>query len=62
MPTRVLWGLGDRALLPGLLEGLDHWVPQLELRRHEQASHWIVHEDPAWVIAQLQDFLGSAQR
>lgn len=62
MPTRVLWGLGDRALLPGLLEGLDHWVPQLELRRHEQASHWIVHEDPAWVIAQLQDFLSSAQR
>ncbi|MBV8621456.1 MAG: alpha/beta fold hydrolase [Curvibacter sp.] len=57
VPTRVLWGLQDHALLPGLLEGLEQWVPHLELYRHGQASHWIVHEDPDWVCAQLQDFL-----
>lgn len=60
-PTLVLWGLGDHALLPGLLDGLDHWVPTLTVQRHPSASHWIVHEDPNWVASQIQGFLGPAQ-
>jgi pimeloyl-ACP methyl ester carboxylesterase len=58
VPTRVLWGLRDAALLPGLLDGLDHWVPQLQVQRFEDASHWIVHEHPQRVIGALADFLG----
>ena len=58
-PTQVLWGLGDHALLPGLLDGLDAWVPRLQVRRHDTASHWIVHEDPAWVMQQIQGFLAA---
>jgi pimeloyl-ACP methyl ester carboxylesterase len=46
VPTTVLWGLADKALLPGLLEGLGQWVPQLELITVPHASHWIVHEQP----------------
>jgi pimeloyl-ACP methyl ester carboxylesterase len=56
VPTTVLWGERDRALLPGLLEGLDAWVPDLEVERVPAASHWIVHEEPervAAVIARL---------
>ncbi len=44
VPTTVLWGERDRALLPALLDGLERWVPQLVIRRVPQASHWIVHE------------------
>ena len=33
VPTLVLWALDDVALLPGLLEGLEDYVPKLELRR-----------------------------
>lgn len=58
-PTQVLWGLGDHALLPGLLDGLEQWVPRLQVHRHETASHWIVHEDPVWVMQQIQSFLGA---
>lgn len=57
LPTLVLWALGDTALPPALLEGLGDYVPQMDLRRIEGATHWIVHEQPALVAAHLQDFL-----
>jgi pimeloyl-ACP methyl ester carboxylesterase len=53
VPTTVLWGEGDRALLPGLLEGLERWVPRLQVQRVPAATHWIVHEQPARVAAEI---------
>lgn len=57
VPTTVLWGEADHALLPGLLEGLEQWVPDLTVHRQPQASHWIVHEQPDWVISRLKALL-----
>jgi epoxide hydrolase 4 len=57
LPTLVLWGLGDTALPEGLIDGLEEFVPQMQLERIAGATHWIVHEQPARVIAYLQDFL-----
>ncbi|AOG24187.1 alpha/beta fold hydrolase [Acidovorax sp. RAC01] len=57
VPTLVLWGMDDPALLPGLLDGLPGWVPQLKLQQVEKASHWIVHEHPERVAMELQRFL-----
>lgn len=59
VPTLVLWGMDDPALLPGLLDGLPGWVPQLQLQRVPGASHWIVHEHPERVTVELQRFLQS---
>ena len=57
LPTLVLWGLGDTALPPELIAGLDAYVPQLTLQTVPDATHWIVHEQPQRVIAALQNFL-----
>ena len=57
VPTAVLWGEGDHALLPCLLEGLDRWVPDLRLTRVPQASHWIVHEQPERVVEEIHRIL-----
>ena len=57
LPTLVLWGLGDIALPPGLIEGLEEFVPQMQLERIEGATHWIVHEQPTLVIKHLEKFL-----
>lgn len=57
VPTQVIWGLGDVALLPALLDGLDEFVPHLEVERVADATHWIVHEQPAVVIDLLRRFL-----
>lgn len=50
VPTSVLWGEADTALRPALLEGLEAYVPQLEVRRVPGATHWLVHEQPELVI------------
>ncbi len=59
VPTAVLWGEGDHALLPCLLDGLDRWVPDLRLTRVPQASHWIVHEQPKRVVEEIRRILGA---
>jgi epoxide hydrolase 4 len=46
VPTTVLWGDADIALPPMLLDGLDAFVPDLEVRYLAGATHWIVHEQP----------------
>jgi len=58
VPTTVLWGEADTALLPGLLQGLERWVPELRLVRVAGASHWIVHEQPVRVAEEIEHDLG----
>ena len=53
VPTRIVWGLGDTALLPELLDGLDAFVPDLHVLRVAGASHWIVHERPDLVAGEI---------
>jgi len=59
VPTLVLWAMDDPALLPGLLDGLPGWIPQLKVQKVEQASHWVVHEHPERVAMELRRFLQS---
>ncbi len=54
LPTRVLWGLQDHALLPGLLDGLEAFVPDLHVTRVQDSGHWIVHEQPALVQREIE--------
>ncbi len=56
VPTLVLWGLEDTALLPGLLDGLEDYVPKLKLVKVPGATHWIVHEQPKLVAAEIEAF------
>lgn len=53
-PTRVLWGMKDRALTPANLDGLAEYAPDLTVERVEDAGHWIVHERPDRVEAALR--------
>ena len=57
VPTLVIWGEKDTALLTGNLEGLDGFVPQLQVRRIADGSHWVVHEKPELVNRYIREFL-----
>lgn len=57
VPTRVIWGEKDKALLPSLLNGLDDLVDDLRIERLPEASHWVVHEYPALINQCLRRFL-----
>ena len=57
VPTLLLWAQDDVALLPCLTEGLDAHIPDLKLVPIAQATHWVVHEQPARVIQEIVNFL-----
>ncbi|RYF14667.1 MAG: alpha/beta hydrolase [Comamonadaceae bacterium] len=61
IPTFVLWAMEDAALLPELVDGLEEYVPRLTLEKVPGASHWIVHERPAFVAERLAAFLAQPQ-
>jgi len=54
VPTHVIWGDADTALPASLLEGLELFVPTLTVTRVPGATHWIVHEMPALVAAEIE--------
>jgi pimeloyl-ACP methyl ester carboxylesterase len=57
MPTLVIWGERDTALLPSLLDGLGLYVPHLKVVRAPGATHWIVHERPDLVCSEIERFV-----
>ncbi len=57
IPTLVLWAMDDIALPPELIEGLDDYIPQLTLHKINNATHWIIHEQPQLVAGYLTAFL-----
>jgi len=57
LPTTVIWGEADVALPPGMLDGLETFVPDLRLHRVAGAGHWIVHEQPALIANLLNEAL-----
>jgi len=57
VPTLVIWGEKDRALLTANLEGLDKVVTDLTVRRIPDGTHWVAHEKPAEVNGYIRDFL-----
>jgi len=61
VPTLVIWALEDVALLPGLLDGLEDYVPKMQLRKVPGATHWIVHERPDHVAGEIEAFARSTR-
>jgi pimeloyl-ACP methyl ester carboxylesterase len=57
VPTLVIWGEKDTALLTGNLDGLDQFVPQLTIKRIADGTHWVIHEKPAEVNAAIREFI-----
>jgi pimeloyl-ACP methyl ester carboxylesterase len=60
VPTLVIWGERDIALLTGNLDGLDQHVKNLKIQRLPEAGHFVVHEQSAVVIRSMRQFLQEA--
>jgi epoxide hydrolase 4 len=57
VPTLVVWGDKDTALLTGNLTGLDQVVPALTVKHIPDATHWVVREKPNEVNRLIREFL-----
>lgn len=57
MPTLVVWGLKDTALLPAQLEGLADLIEDLRLVTSPSAGHFITWEEPGTVTSAIREFM-----
>ena len=57
VPTLVIWGEKDTALLTANLDGLEQFVPELTVRRIPEGTHWVTHEKPDEVNGYIHEFL-----
>ena len=56
VPTQIIWGTGDKALLPVLLDGIEAFVPDLRLHKIAGAGHWVARQHADEVNAVLRRF------
>ena len=59
VPTLVIWGMRDKALLPIQLDGLDRLVDNLQIVRLPDAGHFAPWEAPDQVAEALVPFLAA---
>jgi epoxide hydrolase 4 len=59
VPTLVIWGEKDTALLPANLDGLEEFVPNLTVRRIPEGNHWVIHQQPMLVNRYIREFLAA---
>jgi pimeloyl-ACP methyl ester carboxylesterase len=57
VPTLVLWGEQDKALLPTILDGIEEVVPGVEVTRIPDATHWVMDEKPDLVNTEIRRFI-----
>lgn len=58
IPTLVLWGLQDGALLPCQLDGMDDLIENLRIKRLSDAGHFAPWQAAEPVAAAMRDWLG----
>jgi epoxide hydrolase 4 len=56
VPTLVIWGESDTALLPSLTRGLSEWVPRLRVELVPGAGHWVPYERSDRVNSLIREF------
>ncbi len=59
VPTLLIWGEQDIALDVALTQGLEQWVPNLQVRRIPDSGHWVQQEKPDLVNEWIAEFLQS---
>src|SRR3954453_13189199 len=57
VPTLVIWGEKDTALLPQNLDGLGEFVPKLTVKRVADGTHWVVREKAPEVNRLIREYL-----
>ena len=57
VPTLVIHGMLDHAILPVTLEGLEDYVKDLKIIRSENSSHWMMDDVPELIISSIREFV-----
>lgn len=60
VPTLVIWGERDTALVGENLDALTQYVPRLSVQRIPEGSHWVIHEKPTEINGYLGAFISGS--
>jgi pimeloyl-ACP methyl ester carboxylesterase len=59
VPTFVIWGMRDTAILSSHLSGLEKWVPNLSVKLYPEDTHWVMLEKARPVAEDIRQFIES---
>jgi pimeloyl-ACP methyl ester carboxylesterase len=57
VPTLVLWGVKDAAVLTGNLSGLEKWVENLSVKLYPDDDHWVMIEKGKEIGQDIRQFI-----
>jgi pimeloyl-ACP methyl ester carboxylesterase len=57
VPTLVIWGMRDTAILSGHLSGLEKWVPNLSVRLYPDDDHWVMLQKAVPVAKDIRAYI-----
>ena len=57
LPTLVLWGKNDDAFDTGIVNYLPDYVTTLDVKYHDQATHWVHREQAQWAAEEIVSFI-----
>jgi pimeloyl-ACP methyl ester carboxylesterase len=57
VPTLVIWGEQDRALLTCNLDDLEKYIEDLTVKRIPDGTHWVIHEQPELINSLIREFI-----
>ena len=61
IPTRIIWGKQDTAIIPELAAQSAALCDDAQLFMLDDATHWLQHEEPQQVNALILDFLSASK-
>lgn len=57
MPVKIIWGCQDTAVTLTLLDDIIRAIPQVDVTRIEESSHWVQMDQPNKVCQSIRQFL-----
>ncbi len=61
VPTMIMWGEKDHALVPENLNEIEDFVPDLKLIKLSDVTHWVTHEAPDRVNTEISSFIAEIE-
>lgn len=59
-PTLLIWGEKDRSLMIENLNGIESYVPNIEIKKLPNNSHWLIQESPDEINSLIEEFITSS--
>jgi len=61
VPTLILWGDADHALVKDNLKGIEKFIDKVTVKLLSGVTHWVTHEAPELVTEEILDFIAELE-